>query len=395
MVDRSTRPLSRQRDEQQHVSSRQRLESRQQQNPNHQQPAAWSPYPDHSLTLWAVAPNTKEVPLSHLDADLAPRHKKRLQWWQISRNFNTAGANKGRTTDVLATHKLNFGNQSICKLFIPLSAIDHLDGLVELRMPQNKLRTLPPALFRLSGLEILNLERNQLDEYCAPERQWQGLKHLRVLFLAGNRFRQLPPSIGRMQRLFYLDASDNPHMDCLPVELLTSPTIATLTVKRCSPVLAQALQLARARAPVGDIKDRPVLPFADPIADGPGARHVRVPPLAAMCAQRLARAASIPPEMGLVSQSPEVTSWRHLRAACEELRQHPEDHHPLPDLMRRASDAEAGQCLCSVCERLVYYSSFSFLELADGCELPVAWRCCSARCRSVALASGVPRDNDT
>ncbi|KAJ2716236.1 Leucine-rich repeat serine/threonine-protein kinase 2 [Coemansia spiralis] len=358
--------------------------------PPRQRAAAWTPYPDHSLTLWATAPQAKEPGPSHLDGDLAPRYKKRLQWWQVSRNFETpAGAagsgHRGRTVDVLATHKLNFGNQSICALVIPLSAVPHLDGLVELRIPQNKMRTLPPALFRLAGLEILNLERNQLDEHCAPDHLWRDLARLRVLFLAGNRFRQLPPSLGRMQRLFYLDASDNPRLDCLPVELLASSTLATLTVQRCSPELERRLRLALARAPTAVARDRPMLPFADLVADGPGATHTRIPPLAAMCARRLAMASAAPPADDAADAEP----WRRLRAACEELRRRPEDHHPLPDLVRRAADTEHGLCLCSVCGGHVYYSSFSFLALVDGYELPAAWRCCSARCRDTALVAGV------
>ncbi|KAJ2805958.1 Leucine-rich repeat serine/threonine-protein kinase 2, partial [Coemansia helicoidea] len=348
--------------------------------------AAWTPYPDHSLTLWATEPRAKEPAPNHLDSDLAPRHKKRLQWWQVSRDFRDGGAEarRGRTVDVLATHRLNFSNQSICALVIPEWAVAHLGNLVELRIPQNKMRTLPPALFRLAGLEILNLEHNRLDEHCAPDRLWREFSRLRVLFLADNRFRQLPPSIGRMPRLFYLDASDNPRLESLPVEVLASASIATLTVQRCSPALAQRLAPDGAHAAAA-AQARPLVPFADLVAGGPGATHTRTPPLAAMCARQIAKAA-IPD----ADSTADAESRRQLRAACEELRRWPDEHHPLPALLRRAADAEPGLCLCSVCGLHVYYSSYSFVALVDGCELPAEWRCCSARCRDTALESGAP-----
>ncbi|KAJ2785274.1 hypothetical protein H4R18_000598 [Coemansia javaensis] len=356
----------------------------------------WSPYPDHALTLWAMAPSQEPAP-SHLDVDAAARgrRRKRLQWWQLSRNYNISAAGaadgRGRTTEVLASHRLNLGRQSVCRLSIPLSAVAHLDGLTELRMPYNKLRALPPALFQIAGLETLNLEYNQLDEAGVPDRLWCGLERLRVLQLAGNRFRQLPPSLGRMPRLFYLDVSDNPRLDCLPGELLVSPTINTLAARHCSPALAQSL---RDLAPQAGATGRPTLPLTDLIAGGSGAQHARVPPLAAMCARQLTLAMALPaepPDGGCDCDGDCGAEALHcVRAACEEMRRRPEEHHPVPDVVARATATDR-LCLCSACGQFVHYPSFSFVELAAGWELPAAWRCCSARCRDAILSREPPQ----
>ncbi|KAJ2230127.1 hypothetical protein IWW45_005909, partial [Coemansia sp. RSA 485] len=214
----------------------------------------WSPYPEHSLTLWALPPLTHLEPPSHLDTRSQLQSKqRRMQRWQISRDFKhtssptsmTTSSGRGKTTEILATHRLNFGNQSITKLNIPVSSISYLTNLVEIRMPQNKLRNLPESLFMLTQLEILNLENNCLDESCALERWWLNLVHLRVLFLADNLFGSLPGSLGRMAKLFYLDVSDNRRLRYLPAEILSSASIGTLTAYRCSTELLDQLASTR------------------------------------------------------------------------------------------------------------------------------------------------------
>ncbi|KAJ2801944.1 Ras suppressor protein 1 [Coemansia guatemalensis] len=337
----------------------------------------WSPYPDHHLTLWAMPlPPAAAADPSHTDTRREHRARlRRLQYWQISRNFNPGSGARGRTTEILASHRLNFGNQSITRLSIPGSSVPHLESLVELRMPQNRLSSLPKALFMLPGLEILNLENNRLDERAMHDAWWPGLVRLRVLFLAGNCFAQLPPSLGRMPRLFYLDVSDNPRLTCLPAELLLSQSIATLAADRCSMELAHSLELS----------SKDTLPFADVTPDAPS--HVPVPPLTALCVRTLYLAAALARD-----QLPSKTAVRigdlptchRLLAAYEEVRQAPDNYRML-SLPLKPLDTADDRSLCTICECPLFHSSFAFVRAEPVCELPVAWRCCSARCRDRAL----------
>ncbi|KAJ2495246.1 hypothetical protein GGI11_008489, partial [Coemansia sp. RSA 2049] len=127
----------------------------------------WSPYPDHNLTLWAMPPESGAAGMytgnGTSSGSLSKTKKKqaraagraaestskqrRLQWWQVSRDFkvdeqeervagrskrdDTVGASgtRGKTTEVLASHRLNFGNQSIRRLSIPVSSVPLLGGL--------------------------------------------------------------------------------------------------------------------------------------------------------------------------------------------------------------------------------------------------------------------------
>ncbi|KAJ2340150.1 hypothetical protein GGF43_006479, partial [Coemansia sp. RSA 2618] len=332
----------------------------------------WSPYPDHQLTLWAMPPHTPTPPPTHLDgpATARARQRRQLQGWQISRNFAGTAA-KGRTTEILATHRLNFGNQSITRLCVPRASLEFLGALVELRMPQNKLTQLPHALFLLRGLEILNLENNALDERCAHDRWWPMLARLRVLFLAGNRFAQLPPSLGRMPHLFYIDVSDNRRLSSLPAELVSAPSVGTLAASRCSLELASLLASAS------------TLLFEDRVAvDMPWAKAGRVPPLAALCLRTIGRA--VMQEAEDAPKRHDVHACARLVEACEEARRRPDDY-PVLDLVLEALGDMDGLCECSVCGELVVLSSFSFVRMQTGWELPVAWRCCSAACRDKCL----------
>ncbi|ORX70268.1 L domain-like protein [Linderina pennispora] len=199
----------------------------------------WSPYPEHFLTLWAMAPSS-DPPPTHLDSIRQQREKKnkRQQHWQLTRDFTKSDSARGKTTSLPAMHRLNLANQSICRLTIPRTAIQYMDYLVELRMPQNNLRELPAALFDLPCLETLNLENNCLENLG---HLWPKLKNLRVLFLAGNFIRALPKELGQMERLFFLDVSDNSGLGFLPGDLLDAPALHRLIVDKCSFEMADRL----------------------------------------------------------------------------------------------------------------------------------------------------------
>ncbi|KAJ2761867.1 hypothetical protein H4S06_000979 [Coemansia sp. BCRC 34490] len=380
----------------------------------------WSPYPDHSLTLWAMPPEhgasgtyggsgtISPAKMKKKQARAAGRagettsKQRRLQWWQVSRDFKvdeqekraggrsrgdgTAGASgaRGKTTEVLASHRLNFGNQSIRQLAIPVSSVPLLGGLVELRMPQNKLTRLPASLFMLAQLEILNLENNLLDESHMADHPWRRLASLRVLFLAGNRFRQLPPSLGRMPRLFYLDVCDNHRLRHLPVELLASPSLGTLAANRCSAELADRIDmLSEAEAaPSSSPRCVPLLEMA-PGSPASDSAHPRVPSLAAICVRQIHLAIGRSGDGGEGN-----TVARMVAAACDRIRRNPDDY-AVSRVLLEALDAVESLALCSVCNAPVFFPAFTVARLVEGVELPVSWHCCSAACRDRARAGAV------
>ncbi|KAJ1647370.1 hypothetical protein LPJ64_001212 [Coemansia asiatica] len=336
------------------------------------QKVMWSPYPDHSLALWALPPQTYHDPPTHLDTHLQLQSKqRRMQRWQISRDFKPsdpsklpANNGKGKTTEILATHRLNFGNQSIVRLSIPQSSIQYLTNLVEIRMPQNKLSQLPHSLFMLTQLEILNLENNLLDEHCACDQWWLKLVHLRVLFLADNRFTRLSGSLGKMPKLFYLDVSDNRKLSYLPAELLTSPSIGTLTANRCSMVMLDQLY---------DKHGQFIVP-----------RNLQFPTLKEICIKTIHTA--IQPYLNRKRDRKDEQiqggiQGQLLFEACEEIGRNPGDYF-VADLLTPVLDASV-QSLpsCSVCDNPVFYSIFSLVRLVDTWSLPFYWLCCSANCR--------------
>ncbi|KAJ1668749.1 hypothetical protein IW140_000182 [Coemansia sp. RSA 1813] len=377
----------------------------------------WSPYPDHYLTLWAMpleseahmySPSKKysQVRTVSKSSDVTSR-QRRIQWWQVSRDFKLDDDNmesrqvpnkrkgagtRGKTTEVLASHRLNFGNQSIRRLSIPVSSVPLLSGLVELRMPQNKLTRLPESLFMLTQLEILNLENNNLDERNMPDHLWRRLVNLRVLFLAGNRFRQLPPSLGRMPRLFYLDVCDNHRLTHLPVELLASPSIGTLAANRCSAELAEHIDLVCGsgmdstgdRGGASPIRYIPLLEMAP----GSIASQMRVPPLAGMCVRQIHLA------IGRNGSKSDEEKNRLVTGACERIRRNPSDYI-VSSILLGALDSIETLALCSVCDEPVFYPSFSIARQVETLELPVSWHCCSAKCRDKAATMSVIKTSET
>ncbi|KAJ1722897.1 hypothetical protein LPJ53_002727 [Coemansia erecta] len=334
----------------------------------------WSPYPDNHLTLWAAppAPQPPSQP-SHLDSPAEQRAKKqqRLQRWRISRDFqpnlspkakkphgnSSGGSSRSNTTEVLATHRLSFANQSIVQLsiIVPQPSAEHFSKLVELRMPQNKLRRLPRALFMLEQLEILNLENNRLDEHSADDLWWPRLAHLRVLFLAANRFTRLPQTLGKMARLFYLDVSDCTWLTCLPAELLASDSMGTLATNRCSLELADRFITRR---------DGPSPPAIVAVVG----EERGVPRLVDLCVQSVYLATMLPRQ-----------GSERMRAVCGEMRRNPDDFFVSGLLLRRLDGAERLKT-CSVCRRPVFCPGRAVLRTVEHWALPFVWQCCSQRC---------------
>ncbi|KAJ2433879.1 hypothetical protein GGF42_009315 [Coemansia sp. RSA 2424] len=279
------------------------------------------------------------------------------QFWSISRDYRLGdppakGTTKQdcKTSEVLASHRLSFGNQSIRQLTIPTSSIRYLTNLVELRIPQNKLTHLPHSLFLMTQLEILNLESNRLDEHSFSDHWWRDMVNLRVAFLAGNRFRCLPPSLGRLPKLFYADVSDNPRLTYLPAELLFAPAIGTLAANRCSTAIAQQFT-----------GDTPSTPSED--------------------------------SQTLGQEDMDGNSAYQLFAACEEIRRNPTDF-AVTSILLPALDSAPNRYMCTICDEPVFCSELAIVKMVERWDMPFAWQCCSAQCQHKAIAATVQQAVD-
>ena len=89
-------------------------------------------------------------------------------------------------------------------------------NLRELNLSQNKLTHLPEN-FLLPNLEILYLEKKDLDTFSSSICQNTSLTHL---YMGKNNIKYLPESIGSLQNLIVLDIWFNPIRD-LPMALTT------------------------------------------------------------------------------------------------------------------------------------------------------------------------------
>ncbi|KAJ2889452.1 hypothetical protein GGI21_006566, partial [Coemansia aciculifera] len=272
---------------------------------------------------------------------------------------------------------------SILQLTIPTSAIRYLTNLVELRIPQNKLTKLPHSLFLMTQLEILNVENNQLDENSTEDCWWRRLVNLRVLFMAGNRFRCLPPSLGRMPKLFYADVSGNPRLTYLPAELLYAPAIGTLAANRCSAAIVRRF--------ASDATKPEWLPLPDcPVASAAAASNpwTRVPSLSSLCKQRIYRAIAplIAPDSEQSTGTETSSSAYHLFAACEEIRRNPADF-AISSILLPALDSAPKRYMCTVCEEPVFCPELAIVKMVEPWDIPFAWQCCSAQCQDKAIVA--------
>ncbi|KAG0334231.1 hypothetical protein BG004_000503 [Podila humilis] len=115
---------------------------------------------------------------------------------------------------------------SITSFIIPTSSIHRLTHLVSLRLQGNRLKDLPPQIFRLASLRELDVSQNLLEHLSGLV----GLlaPTLEELFLQSNRLEFLPQQLGMLKRLRLLDIADN-WLGCISVEVqrLVSETPAT------------------------------------------------------------------------------------------------------------------------------------------------------------------------
>jgi len=96
------------------------------------------------------------------------------------------------------------------------SAIYAYKNLRELNLSQNKLTSLPDD-FHLPNLQILNLEKNDLDTFSNSICRNTALTHL---YMGKNKIKYLPETIGNLQNLVVFDIWFNPIQD-LPMALTT------------------------------------------------------------------------------------------------------------------------------------------------------------------------------
>lgn len=99
-------------------------------------------------------------------------------------------------------------------------------NLKELNLSQNKLTHLPDD-FYFPNLEVLNLEKNDLDTFSNSICQ---ITTLRQLYLGRNKIHSFPECIGQLQELVILDAWFNPIQD-LPMALTTLKKLRAMDLR--------------------------------------------------------------------------------------------------------------------------------------------------------------------
>mmetsp|Transcript_21319 Transcript_21319/g.47111 ORF Transcript_21319/g.47111 Transcript_21319/m.47111 type:complete len:281 (-) Transcript_21319:33-875(-) len=132
------------------------------------------------------------------------------------------------------------------------AAIGRMTNLQKLSLSQNRLRTLPSELSSLGKLKTLQLDRNQLgpglpeflegpisgslEEMDLSENLLErlpslgNLRELQRLLLPRNKLRELPESLGGLQKLQYLDAAENSITTVAP-RVLAAPSLSELWLK--------------------------------------------------------------------------------------------------------------------------------------------------------------------
>ncbi|CAN0443423.1 unnamed protein product, partial [Ectocarpus sp. 12 AP-2014] len=107
------------------------------------------------------------------------------------------------------------------------AAVSNLSVLVSLKLRKNRLSAVPPELFSLESLSLLDLTGNAIREL--PEKGLCAAVALKGLLLSGNRLSRLPSSVGSLHGLETLELSDNT-IRSLPESIDGLKRLATLTV---------------------------------------------------------------------------------------------------------------------------------------------------------------------
>ncbi|CAN0069149.1 unnamed protein product, partial [Ectocarpus sp. 8 AP-2014] len=105
--------------------------------------------------------------------------------------------------------------------------VSNLSVLVSLKLRKNRLSAVPPELFSLESLSLLDLTGNAIREL--PEEGLGAAVALKGLLLSGNRLSRLPSSVGSLHGLETLELSDNT-IRSLPESIDGLKRLATLTV---------------------------------------------------------------------------------------------------------------------------------------------------------------------
>ncbi|OLY78806.1 Leucine-rich repeat and calponin homology domain-containing protein 2 [Smittium mucronatum] len=133
-------------------------------------------------------------------------------------------------TPVTSSMTLNLKASAITK-FAVVSSQNHFEFLTYLILADNNLSEISNSLFRLSNLEILELQNNFITskpESLKP-KHFNKLKNLRKVNLSNNLLTSIPSDFGLLPNLEKLTISDN-RIFFLPIELLSS---SLLTFDRC------------------------------------------------------------------------------------------------------------------------------------------------------------------
>jgi hypothetical protein len=198
--------------------------------------------------------------------------------------------------------------------------------LYQLYLTNNKIRVLPPSLFRFTKLNVLALRQNRLSELPSAVGR---LERLTDLYLGTNRLRYLPAAVLRLRHLAVLLAGPNPFLAVAP-DAVAAP-------RQC-----------------GAATRRFVAPGVPPRAT--------VPSLRTLCLDAVARYDVL---------YRETKRWKHATP------------HLLHPLITRAILCGQYRHTCSQCNLVVvepYAEVFEWWDILDNKLVPIKRDFCSGRC---------------